>query len=73
MDKKVEEIEKKIFKDIPTPKKSDIIRVDGGHVPAPKTPYIPVAGSTIPLAYPWEERKFEFKDELITPKAEEEI
>ena len=39
--------------------------------PQPKTPLVPVAGSKIPLAYPHQERKFEFQDEIIKPKEEE--
>ena len=36
-------------------------------------PFIPVSGSTIPLAYPWEPRKDTYKDEIIVPKPEKEI
>ena len=43
------------------------------HASAPKTSYTRVAGSTIPLAYPWEGHNYVYKDEVIVPKPEAEI
>ena len=55
-----------MFKDVPKPKKSDKIEVDVGmHRTASPPSDIRVEGSTIPLAYPWQERTFNYTDEVI--------